>query len=255
MLELKEICKSYNHVPVVKKISFVARPGEILGYLGPNGAGKSTTIKMLAGILEPDSGQVLLQGQNINEDIVAYKRRVGYIPEQAEVYLHLSGREYLQLAGRLRFMPEKALGKKIDCLLDQLGLAIDKHLPMENYSKGMRQKILIGAALLHNPDILLLDEPLSGLDVSTVLIFKEILRAFVRLEKTIVFSSHLIDVVERICDRVIIIDRGTILADGSVDRLREMTSQPSLESVFKELVQTGDLELRAHNIVAAISSA
>jgi ABC-2 type transport system ATP-binding protein len=254
MLEMKEVTKAYNRVPVVKRVSFVAHPGEILGYLGPNGAGKSTTIKMLAGLLESDAGRIELDGRNVSEDIIAYKRRLGYIPEQAEIYAHLSGREYLQLVGRLRLIPEKKLAEKIDRLMAELGLTIEMNLPMENYSKGMRQKILVSAAILHNPDILLLDEPLSGLDVSTVLIFKEILRAFVEQGKIIIFSSHLIDVVERICDRVIIIDRGTILADDSVKRLRELTSQPSLESVFKKLVQTGDLEQRARNIVAAVSS-
>ena len=255
MLELKEIIKNFNRVSVVKQVSFAARPGEILGYLGPNGAGKSTTIKMLVGLLEPDSGHIRLDGQDIRQDIVAYKKRIGYIPEQAEVYPQLSGREYLQLVGRLRLMPEKELDEKINYLMEQVGLAIDMHLTMENYSKGMRQKVLVLAAILHNPDVLLLDEPLSGLDVSTVLIFKDILRAFAALGKIIIFSSHMIDVVERICDRVIIIDRGVILADDSVKRLRELTSQPSLESVFKDLVQTGDLELRARNIVAAIGSA
>jgi ABC-2 type transport system ATP-binding protein len=254
MLEMKEVTKAYNRVLVVKRVSFVARPGEILGYLGPNGAGKSTTIKMLAGLLESDAGRIELDGRNVSEDIIAYKSRLGYIPEQAEIYAHLSGREYLQLVGRLRLMPEKKLEEKIDRLMAELGLTMEMNLPMENYSKGMRQKILVSAAILHNPDILLLDEPLSGLDVSTVLIFKEILRAFVEQGKIIVFSSHLIDVVERICDRVIIIDRGTILADDSVKRLRELTSQPSLESVFKKLVQTGDLERSARNIVAAVSS-
>jgi ABC-2 type transport system ATP-binding protein len=254
MLEMKEVTKAYNRVPVVKRVSFVAHPGEILGYLGPNGAGKSTTIKMLAGLLESDAGRIELDGRNVSEDIIAYKRRLGYIPEQAEIYAHLSGREYLQLVGRLRLIPEKKLAEKIDRLMAELGLTIEMNLPMENYSKGMRQKILVSAAILHNPDILLLDEPLSGLDVSTVLIFKEILRAFVEQGKIIIFSSHLIDVVERICDRVIIIDRGTILADDSVKRLRELTSQPSLESIFKKLVQTGDLEQRARNIVAAVSS-
>jgi len=255
MLELSELGKTYSHVPVVRQISFVARPGEILGYLGPNGAGKSTTIKMLAGLLEPDSGLIRLDGRSVSQDMIAYKKRVGYIPEQAEIYPHLSGKEYLQLVGRLRLLPEKRLEEKIDYLLEQLGMRIDMHQPIENYSKGMRQKILIIAAILHNPDVLLLDEPLSGLDVSAILVFKEILSAFAGLGKIIIFSSHLIDVVEKICDRVIIINRGTILADDSVGRLREMTSQPSLESVFKELVQTGDLELRARNIVAAINGA
>ena len=254
MLELKGIRKVYNRVPVVRDISFRARSGEILGYLGPNGAGKSTTIKMLAGLLEPDAGRIELEGKDIRRDIDAYKARIGYIPEQAEVYTHLSGKEYLQLVGRLRLMPDDKLENKIDRMMEQLGLSIDMNLPMENYSKGMRQKVLVSAAILHDPDILLLDEPLSGLDVSTVLIFKEILRAFAAQGKVIIFSSHLIDVVERLCDRVIILDRGTILADDSVDRLRELTSQPSLESVFKELVQTGDLEQRARDIVAAVSS-
>jgi len=254
MLELKEIGKSFNHVQVVKKISFAVRPGEILGYLGPNGAGKSTTIKMLAGLLEPDTGCVELDGANINDDIIAYKKRIGYIPEQAEVYTHLSAKEYLQLVGRLRLMPAKELDEKSDYILAQLGLTYDMHQPMENYSKGMRQKVLIIAAILHNPDVLLLDEPLSGLDVSTVLIFKEILQAFVKLGKIIIFSSHLIDVVERICDRVIIIDHGAILADDSVVRLQEMMCMPSLEMVFKKLVQHEDVVQKARNIVAAIGS-
>jgi ABC-2 type transport system ATP-binding protein len=254
MLELKGICKVYSHVPVVKDVSFRAMPGEVLGYLGPNGAGKTTTLKMLAGLLEPTAGRIELEGRDIQEDIDAYKKRIGYIPEQAEVYTHLSGREYLQLVGRLRLMPEKKLAEKIDRLMEPLGMTLDMNQPMENYSKGMRQKVLVCAAILHDPDILLLDEPLSGLDVSTVLIFKAILRAFAAQGKAIVFSSHLIDVVERMCDRVIIIDRGVILADDSVLRLREMTSQPSLESVFRELVQAGDLEQKARAIVEAVAS-
>lgn len=253
MLELKGIGKSFNHVQVVKRISFVVRPGEILGYMGPNGAGKSTTIKMLAGLLEPDSGHVELDGVNINDDIIAYKKRMGYIPEQAEVYTHLSAKEYLKLVGRLRLMPARELDKKSDYILEQLGLTFDMHQPMENYSKGMRQKVLVIAAILHNPDVLLLDEPLAGLDVSTVLIFKEILRAFVKLGKIIIFSSHLIDVVERICDRVIIIDRGAIMADDQVGRLQEMMCLPSLEMVFKKLVQQEDVARKAMNIVTAIS--
>lgn len=254
MLELKKIGKSFNHVQVVRKISFVVQPGEILGYLGPNGAGKSTTIKMLAGLLEPDSGRVELDGMTINDDIIAYKKRIGYIPEQAEVYTHLSAKEYLKLVGRLRLMPARELDEKSDYILEQLGLSSDMHQPMENYSRGMRQKVLVTAAILHNPDVLLLDEPLAGLDVSTVLIFKEILRAFVELGKIIIFSSHLIDVVERICDRVIIIDRGAIQADDQVGRLQEMMRLPTLEMVFKKLVQQEDVARKAMNIVTAIGA-
>lgn len=254
ILEINKITKKYNNIPVVNSISFFAKPCEILGYLGPNGAGKTTTIKMLSGLLEPSSGKVLFNGLDIDQNIFEYKKRIGYIPEQAELYSHLSGKEYLQLVGRLRLIPEKILNKKIDYLMEQLGLSIDMYLPISNYSKGMRQKILIVASLLHNPDILLLDEPLSGLDISTMLIFKDILSQFSKQGKIIIYSSHILEVVEKLCDRVIIIDKGNIIADNSVTQLKELMQLPSLESIFKRLVHYENLQQTAENIISAIKS-
>jgi len=254
ILEIRKITKKYNNIPVVNSISFFAKPCEILGYLGPNGAGKTTTIKMLSGLLEPSSGKVLFNGLDIDRNIFEYKKRIGYIPEQAELYSHLSGKEYLQLVGRLRLIPEKSLNKKIDYLMEQLGLSIDMHLPISNYSNGMRQKILIVASLIHNPDILLLDEPLSGLDISTMLIFKDILSQFSKQGKIIIYSSHILEVVEKLCDRVIIIDKGNILADNSVTQLKELMQLPSLESIFKRLVHYENLQQTAENIISAIKS-
>jgi ABC-2 type transport system ATP-binding protein len=253
MLELRNITKKYNNIAVVKRVNFRVSAGEVVGYLGPNGAGKTTTVKMLAGLVEPTEGSIYLEGNNINDDLVAYKERIAYVPEQSELYSHLSGLEYMQLVGRLRRMPEETLGEKIEALMEQLGLGVDMHLPISNYSKGMRQKVLIAAALLHNPDILLLDEPLSGLDVATSLVFKDILAQLARMGKLIIYSSHILEVVEKLCSRVIIINKGTIVADDSVRQLSSLMQLPSLESIFKELVQQEDTEESARKIISIIA--
>lgn len=254
MLELKEVTKKYNQIPVVKAVSFQVKPGEILGYLGPNGAGKSTTVKMLAGLVTPTSGKIFLDGWKVDPSSVDYKKRIGYLPEQSDLYAHLSGEEYLQLVGRLRHIPEETLEKKINGLMEQLGLGIDMHLPIASYSKGMKQKVLVSAALLHNPDILLLDEPLSGLDVTTTLVFKDILKRLAEMGKIVIYSSHILEVVEKICTRVIIIDKGTIVADDSVQRLSRLMELPSLESIFKELVKQQDTVKMADDIIGVIQS-
>lgn len=255
MLELKEITKKYNNIAVVKKVNFSVKRGEILGYLGPNGAGKSTTVKMLAGLVEPSGGGIYLDGERIDEkNIIDYKKKIGYLPEQGDVYSHLSGNEYLQLVGRLRRIPEEMLNKKIEGLMEQLGLSVDMHLTISSYSKGMKQKVLIAAALLHDPDVLLLDEPLSGLDVTTTLIFKDILTRLAEMGKIIIYSSHILEVVEKICTRVIIINKGKIVADDSVKQLSSLMALPSLESIFKELVQQEDTVKVAENIISIMQS-
>ncbi len=162
MLEVRNLVKRYNRVPVVDDVSFVIRPGEILGYLGPNGAGKSTTVKVLTGLIEPTSGEILFNGLDVAKDFVSFQQRLGYVPEEANVYPHLSGREYLQLIGRLRSLPRRVLEPRMDELLRLFGLWEDRHSPLSSYSKGMRQKILISGALLHNPELLIFDEPFSG---------------------------------------------------------------------------------------------
>ncbi len=252
MLELKGITKKYSIYPVVKEVSFSVQPGEILGYLGPNGAGKTTTIKMLAGLLEPTEGEILYHGVPIRKSLFEYKKIVGYVPEQAEVYKHLSAWDYLFLVGRLRGLPDHILKLKVTELLKLLGLFSDMDMSMSSYSKGMVQKVLIASALLHNPDILLLDEPMSGLDVSTVLVIKDLLALFSREGKIIMYSSHVLEVVEKICSRVIIIDRGSLAADGSVENLRHLMNLPSLEEIFSRLVVNVDTEKTARNIAAVI---
>lgn len=250
MLELRDITKKYNNIPVVKKVNFTIRPGEILGYLGPNGAGKSTTVKMLAGLLEPSSGSIHMNGIRVDTDAVDYKSRIGYLPEHGEIYPYLSGGEYLELVGRLRRIPEDVLEEKINGFMNLLGLAVDMHLPMASYSKGMKQKVLVAAALLHDPDILLLDEPLTGLDVSTTMVFKDVLTHLAQLGKIIIYSSHILEVVEKICTRVIIINKGCIAADDSVTHLRDLLALPSLESIFRQLVQQEDTGVVARNMIS-----
>lgn len=254
MLELKEVTKKYNQIPVVKAVSFKVKPGEILGYLGPNGAGKSTTVKMLAGLVTQTSGNFFLDGWQVDPTSVDYKKRIGYLPEQSDLYAHLSGEEYLQLVGRLRLIPEESLEKKINGLMELFGLGVDMHLPIASYSKGMKQKILVSAALLHDPDILLLDEPLSGLDVATTLVFKDILKRLAGMGKIVIYSSHILEVVEKICTRVIIINKGIIVADDSVQHLSQLMKLASLESIFKELVQQKDTAKIADDIIGVIQA-
>lgn len=254
MLEINDITKKYNQVPVVRKVNFTVEPGEIVGYLGPNGAGKSTTVKMLAGLVEPTSGKIFLDGRRVDMDMIVYKKKIGYLPEQGDIYGHLTGLEYLQLVGRLRRMPEKLLNWKINGLMEQLGLGVDMHLPVSSYSKGMKQKVLIAAALIHNPDILLLDEPLSGLDVATTLVFKDILGRLAAMGKIIIYSSHILEVVERLCTRVVIINQGRIVADDSIADLSRLMELPSLESIFKELVRQEDTVAVADKIVSYMQS-
>jgi ABC-2 type transport system ATP-binding protein len=250
MLELRRITKKYNHIPVVNDVSFDIQPGEILGYLGPNGAGKSTTVKLMCGLVEKTSGQIFFNGRDVDADLCRFKARVGYVPEQASLYPHLSGREYMQLVGRLRGISEAVLDCMIEGLMTELGLEIDMYLPIANYSKGMLQKVLIASALLHDPDILLLDEPLSGLDVSTMMVVKKVLFELAEAGKIILYSSHVLDVVERICTRVVILNRGRVVADDSVGNLRALRSSPSLESVFRELVEEENVEQKAGHIVS-----
>ena len=184
VLEVRNLTKCYNNISVVERVSFVIRPGEILGYLGPNGAGKSTTVKMLAGLIEPTSGSIEFNGQDVRADLKAFQRRLGYVPEEPHLYPHLSGREYLQLVGRLRGIARRLLEPKTDSLLRLLGLWEDRLSPLASYSKGMRQKILLLAALLHDPQIMILDEPFSGLDVNAAMILRSLLRSLAERKKS-----------------------------------------------------------------------
>jgi ABC-2 type transport system ATP-binding protein len=253
MMEVRHLTRLYNGIPAVERVSFTIQPGEILGYLGPNGAGKSTTVKMLTGLLEPTSGHVLFHGEDVHRDLKSYQRRIGYVPEEPHLYPHLSGREYLQLTGRLRGIPRITLERKMDELLRLIGLWEDRHSPLASYSKGMRQKILLLAALLHDPELLFLDEPFSGLDVNASMILRSLLNSLAARGKMILYSSHVLEVVEKVCSTVLILRKGQVVAHDSVAHLRELMSNSTLEGVFAQLTQPEDTDAIAHRILDVVA--
>jgi ABC-2 type transport system ATP-binding protein len=240
MLELRHVCKRFKGIVAVNDVSFCACPGEITGYLGPNGSGKSTTIKMIAGLMDSTAGQILFRGESIEHDLIAYKQRMGYVPEEPHLYSHLSGLEYLTMVGELRNLPARATADCIDGLLRLFGLHGSRHAAIASYSKGMRQKILLSAALLHNPDLLLLDEPFSGLDVGTGLVLRSLIQELAVRGKIVLFSSHELETVERVCSHVVILNRGKIVADDSIERLRRLMATPTLEGIFSQLAVEQD---------------
>ena len=248
MLEANHLVKRFFGVAAVDEVTFVVRPGEIVGYLGPNGSGKTMTARMLTGLLTPTSGIVSFNGRDIAADMVGYHRRLGYVPEEPHLYPFLSGREYLQLIGRLRELPATLVEKKIDAFLELFGIRDAAEQSISAYSKGMKQKVLISAALLHDPDVLIFDEPESGLDVTAVLVLRNLVRMLAERGKAILYSSHIMEIVEKVCTRVIILHRGRIVANDSVERLRELRSQRSLEQVFSALVLKADPEQTARDI-------
>jgi len=254
MLEVRQLTKLYNGVPAVDRVSFSIKPGEILGYLGPNGAGKSTTVKMLIGLLEPTSGHIEFHGQEIRRDLKAYQRRIGYVPEEPHLYPHLSGREYLQLVGRLRGIERCTLEPKMDELLRLIGLWEDRHSPLAGYSKGMRQKVLLMASLLHDPELLILDEPFSGLDVNASMILRGLLDSLAARGKMVLYSSHVLEVVEKVCNTVLILRKGHVVAHDSVAHLRELMEKTSQEGVFAQLTQPEDTNAVARRILDVVSA-
>jgi ABC-2 type transport system ATP-binding protein len=253
MLEAKSLTKLYSGIPAVRDVSFSVKPGEILGYLGPNGSGKTTTVSIVVGLLDPTAGRVLFDGHDVQDDLVGFRRRVGYVPEEPHLYPFLSGREYLQLVGRLREIAAPTLERRIEGLLHLFGLGRDADQSIGSYSKGMRQKVLISAALIHDPDLLIFDEPLSGLDVTTALVFRHLVRTLADRGKTILYSSHVLEVVEKLCSRVVVLHRGHVVADDSVEHLRELMARGSLEEVFAQLVVRENPERVARDIADVVA--
>jgi ABC-2 type transport system ATP-binding protein len=249
VLELKGLYKSFRGIPAVEDVSFRVSAGEIVGFLGPNGAGKSTTVKMITGMLRPDAGRVFFEGCDIRADMVAFRRVVGYVPEEAQLYGYMSGLEYLQLVGRLRGFKEAPLEAKATELLELLSLKSSQHSPITTYSKGMRQRVLIAAALLHDPQLLIFDEPLSGLDVISARLLKDLIELLVARGKAVLYISHVLEVVEQVCQRVVVIAKGKILADAPPSELTQLMRLSNLESVFAQLVHQQDTADVARQIV------
>ena len=252
MLELRQVSKRYRGIPAVDKVSFTVGPGEVVGYLGPNGSGKSTTVKIITGMLEPSSGSVLFEGVDIRQDMASFRRVLGYVPEEANVYLHLSGLEYLQLVGRLRGMEERLLAHRANRLLALLGLESWRHSQISAYSKGMKQRVLIAAALLHNPKLLIFDEPLSGLDVVSARLFKDLLLELKAKGRSVLYISHVLEVVEQVCDRVVVLAKGRVLADAAPAELKRTMEHSNLEGVFAQLVEQSDTRSTARELVTCM---
>jgi ABC-2 type transport system ATP-binding protein len=252
MLELRSVSKSFRSIPAVEDVSFVLHEGEVLGYLGPNGSGKSTTVKMIIGLIKPTKGHVYFNGRKIYDDLPSYRAQLGYVPEEAQVYTHLSGLEYLQLVGRLRGMHEQLLERKARELLRLLSLEPAQYSALSEYSKGMKQRVLIAAALLHDPKLIVLDEPLSGLDTVSARLFKDLLALLANEGKAILYISHVMEVVERVCERVIVLAKGKVVADAAPRDLTQLMKLPTLESVFAQLVQQTDTERVARDVVSVM---
>jgi len=252
-LEAHGLTKYYSAIPAVRGVSFHLRPGGVLGLLGPNGSGKSTTVSILAGLLEPSGGNVRFNGEDVRDDLLAYKAQIGYVPEEAVLYTYLSGPEYLALVGSLRGLSPRTIEARTDGFLSLFGLEDDRHAPLSAYSKGMRQKILIAAALIHNPAIVILDEPNSGLDVTTTFVLRSLVQSLAAEGRMIVYSSHVLESVERVASDVIILNDGRVVAHDSVSRLRELMELASLEQVFRQLVIETDIDRVARDLVGVMT--
>ncbi|HTH02649.1 MAG TPA: ABC transporter ATP-binding protein [Vicinamibacterales bacterium] len=251
MLEARGLTKRYGGFLALDRVDFHVRRGEILGYLGPNGSGKSTTVNAVVGLIDPSAGSLWLDGVHMLDDPEGYKRRIGYVPEEPHLYTHLTAIEYLMLVGRLRGLPELALTARVPELLRLLLLWDSRYSTMASYSKGMRQRVLLAAALLHNPDLLVLDEPFSGLDVTAGLLFRTLLRLFVSANRMVLFSTHRFDMVEQLCSRVVILSEGRIVAAHDVAALR-VTGSPSLEDIFVRVTHQTDFTPLARRILDVV---
>jgi ABC-2 type transport system ATP-binding protein len=250
MLQARGLTKRYGGLLALDRVNFELHPGEIVGYLGPNGSGKSTTVNLVVGLLEPTAGSLNLNGVALSSDPVAYKRQIGYVPEEPYLYTHLTAGEYLTLVGRLRGIPETRLAGKPARLLQLFQLHESRYRTMSAYSKGMRQRVLLAAALLHNPHLLVLDEPFSGLDVNAGLLFRALLVQLAAEGKMIFFSTHRFDMVEKLCGRVVILSAGRLVAER---RIADFDSAPAgLEDLFVRVTQQPDFTPVARQILETI---
>jgi ABC-2 type transport system ATP-binding protein len=254
MIETRNLWKKYDTKIAVINLNLLVREGEIFGFLGPNGAGKSTTVKMLTGMILPTSGEAIVEGFDVLKDPIEVKKRIGYVPETGALFESLTGWEYLQLIADLHHMDRHVADKRIDEFLHLFGLWDDCHSRIQQYSKGMKQKILISAAIIPNPPVLFLDEPLNGLDANAALVFKELLKKFSAQGKTIFFTSHVLEVVEKICTRIAIIDHGGIITTGTAQEIAVATGQHTLEESFAKLTGVRDARDSAQDFLEALGS-
>jgi ABC-2 type transport system ATP-binding protein len=254
IIHLESITKSYGDTRALKGITLEVGAGQVLGYIGPNGAGKTTTVKILTAVLRPDTGIVKVCGFDAVAESLEVKKRVGYVPEAAALYESMTPMEYGRFVGRLQRLDESALDRRLERFLSIFGLHENRHDPLATFSKGMKQKVAVLTALLHNPPLVILDEPLNGLDANTALLMKEIIARLADEGRTVFYCSHLLDVVERVCHRVVILKEGEILADGTVDEVRQTAGGSTIESAFSTLTSTTDWAALAGEFVKELDS-
>lgn len=251
---IENLRKNYGTKQVLKGINLEIYPGQIIGYIGPNGAGKSTTVKILCGLINDYEGIVTVNGIDLKQEPVKVKSMIGYVPELAELYEVLTPREFLELMGQLYDVPETVLAARITGLMDAFGMEGNLNQRMDTFSKGMRQKVLIASGILHNPDILILDEPLSGLDANSVIIIKELISSLAREGKTIFYCSHMMDVVEKVSDRIVLISEGAVLANGTFEELQQQLGNNSLEKIFSSLTSSESPSSKARQMISLLEN-
>jgi len=251
VLEARGLSKRYGAVAAVRDISFSIHPGETLGVLGPNGSGKSTIVKMITGLVEPSRGHVISRGARIEADPARYKRSFGYVPEQPDLYGFLTGWEYLDLVATLREIPPRIFREKATAMLEGFTLYPHRDSPIASYSKGMRQRIVLIAALMHDPELLVLDEPFSGLDVTTALVTRLVIELLAAKGKAVFFSSPVLEQVEKMCSHLVVLNRGSVAASGPIGEMQAGFAGHSLEAGFMQLTEQVDAGRIAENIAAA----
>jgi len=251
IIQIRNLFKAFGNKPVLKDINLDVYPGQIIGYIGPNGAGKSTTVKILCGLITDYEGHVNVKGFDVKKQPLEVKKSIGYIPELAELYDVLTPMEFLQFMAALYGLDESIAEERIITMMSAFGLHGNLHQRMDSFSKGMKQKVLITSGLLHNPDVIILDEPLSGLDANSVILFKDLISRLAAEGKTIFYCSHMMDVVERVSDRIVLIDEGRVIANGSFDELQQSQGAKSLEQIFAQLTSKDAATTGAHDFMKA----
>jgi ABC-2 type transport system ATP-binding protein len=254
IIRINHLFKNYGSKLVLKDINLNVYPGQVIGYIGPNGAGKSTTVKILCGLITDYDGEVTIKGYDLKQNTLEVKRLIGYVPEMAELYDVLTPMEYLEFTGALYGMDETVCRERINRVMTAFDLHSNINQRMDSFSKGMKQKVLLASGLLHNPDIIILDEPLSGLDANSVIIIKELISRLAKDGKTNYYCSHMMDVVEKVSDRIVLIDEGRIIANGSFDELKEQLGDKTLEQIFASLTGKDSLSVTADELVKALEN-
>lgn len=252
VLSLKNVTMDYGGKRVLNGVNLEVSKGQIIGYIGPNGAGKSTTVKIMLGLIDNYRGEVKIFGHDIASGDPSYKRKIGYVPENAEAYDNLTASEYLIFTAELYGMNRAHAEEKATKLMHEFELGDVIHTRLSSFSKGMKQKVLIISSLLHDPDLLFLDEPLSGLDANSMMVIQEILLQLAARGKTIFYSSHIMDLVEKISNRIVLLVKGEVIADGSFKELQEMSEEGTLAEIFNQLTGFTEHKNRAENFVSIV---